>query len=404
MRVYERSNSSRFWIDLRIAGKRARFPGFTAQTTTRKLGQRVQQIAELGLAGLPLNSEQAALLQRLPHIARNLVKAGMLADRYHQTGDNSIPVAIEQYRAYLKGKENTSKHVDDAVNACRRLLVGIRATTLESIAAESVETWLADQRAADCSETPFGRCTRNRYLTHMRGLVRWAVRTHRLASDPLSALEKLNEATDPRRRRRALTWKEFTTLLDKTRGSAEHHHMTGSERATLYRLAVETGLRAGEIRSLTVESFDLEATPAAVRLFAGSSKRRKQDTIPWLSPGLAGELGELFATKLPTTLAFPGMPPVGGKLGLAPMLRADLGVAGIPYRTEPSAEHPTGQVADFHSLRHLHVTEVMKHLRSLRDVQHVARLSEPGLLARYGHPDLEEIQRGLADTPWFNMG
>ncbi len=61
-------------------------------------------------------------------------------------------------------------------------------------------------------------------------------------------------------------------------------------------------------------------------------------------------------------------------------------------------------MADFHGFRHLHVTEVMKHLRSLRDVQHVARLSEPALLARYGHPDLEGIQRGLADTPWFKMG
>jgi len=79
--------------------------------------------------------------------------------------------------------------------------------------------------------------------------------------------------------------------------------MTGPQRALLYRLAIETGLRANEIRSLTRASFDLDA--CTVTVVAGSSKRRRKD-VQIISKSLAAELEPFLATKVPAAKAFGG--------------------------------------------------------------------------------------------------
>jgi hypothetical protein len=58
-------------------------------------------------------------------------------------------------------------------------------------------------------------------------------------------LQGLNVKTDRRHDRRALSPDEMRWLLDVTsQKAAERYGMTGEGRAMLYRLAVETGLRA----------------------------------------------------------------------------------------------------------------------------------------------------------------
>src|SRR6516225_9217817 len=78
----------------------------------------------------------------------------------------------------------------------------------------------------------------------------------------------------------------------------ERYGMAGEERAMLYWLAVETGLRAGELRSLTRSSFDLKANPPTVTVEAGYSNRRRQDTLP-LRPEIANALATFLGTKTP---------------------------------------------------------------------------------------------------------
>ena len=48
----------------------------------------------------------------------------------------------------------------------------------------------------------------------------------------------------------------------------------------LYTLAVNTGLRAGELASLTAESFDLDANQPTVTVEAAYSKHRRRDVLP----------------------------------------------------------------------------------------------------------------------------
>jgi hypothetical protein len=118
--------------------------------------------------------------------------------------------------------------------------------------------------------------------------------------------------------------------------------MTGHERALLYRLAVETGLRANELRNLKVSSFDFNNL--IVTVIAGHTKNKHIATLP-LRADTAGELQSFFASKMPSAKAF------GGRYKMltdrtAEMLQCDLADANIHYQDD------AGMYFDFHSFRH----------------------------------------------------
>src|SRR5262249_25826141 len=165
--------------------------------------------------------------------------------------------------------------------------------------------------------------------------------------------------------------------------------MTGPDRAMLYRLAVETGLRAGELCSLTRLSFNLDGDNPTVTVAAEYSKRRREDTLP-LRPALASELRSFLVTKAPTALAFPTMP----REHVAKMFRADLEAAGIVYRDV------NGLVADFHSLRHTFISNLARGGVHPKVAQSWARHSTITLtMDRYSHTLVEEQSQALMALP-----
>lgn len=118
--------------------------------------------------------------------------------------------------------------------------------------------------------------------------------------------------------------------------------MIGYERALLYRLAAESGLRANELRSLDVSSFDFKN--CIVRVKSGCTKNNKEVMIP-LRPDTALELKDFFKGKMPNMKALGGTRKQLTKR-TSDMIKADLEDAGVPYVDD------AGRFADFHSLRH----------------------------------------------------
>lgn len=127
-------------------------------------------------------------------------------------------------------------------------------------------------------------------------------------------------------------------------------------------MAAETGLRAGELASLTVASFSLETDPPLVRVQAGYSKHRSED-VQIVKKATAALLRQHFASKMPTAPAFK-MP---SREMRARVVRADLAAARSAWLA--SAPDPqtqaemlkadflvykdaAGRFADFHSFRH----------------------------------------------------
>ena len=122
-----------------------------------------------------------------------------------------------------------------------------------------------------------------------------------------------------------LTADELRLLIEKARSGPTVHGVPGLERAMIYRLAAETGLRAGEIKSLQRQSFDLDGSPPTVTVHAGYSKHRREDVLP-LRPDTAAVLRQFLAGRLPEAPAFR----VPGWLQMSTLVRVDRGGSRHP--------------------------------------------------------------------------
>ena len=165
--------------------------------------------------------------------------------------------------------------------------------------------------------------------------------------------------------------------------------MTGPERAMLYRLAAETGLRSSELRSLTGTSFVLDSTEPTVTVEAAYSKRRRDDVLP-VRAETAAELRTFLAAKLPRAPAF-NMP---SKSGVVRMLRADLSDAEISYRDD------AGRVLDFHALRHSFGAALAASGVHPKDAQALMRHSTISLtMDRYTHTSRQQLAAAVSALP-----
>jgi len=161
-------------------------------------------------------------------------------------------------------------------------------------------------------------------------------------------------------------------LLEATEASPERFRIPGHERALLYRFAAQSGLRANEIRCLTIASFDFDNQLVTL---AGKYTKNGQDTTLPLRKDTVAMLKELFVNKLPHIAAFK----LPSKYNMADMLRADLAAAQIEIDPE------RGQVC-FHSLRHSFGSMLAASGCHPKVAQELLRHSDINLsLSRYSH-------------------
>ena len=119
--------------------------------------------------------------------------------------------------------------------------------------------------------------------------------------------------------------------------------LTGPDRAMLYIVAANTGLRASELASLTPESFELNCEMPTVRCLGGYTKNGEEAVLP-LRPDVTAMLHEWLADR-PTYRRLWDGDWASRRRG-STMIRVDLTAADIDY------EDASGRVADFHALRH----------------------------------------------------
>jgi integrase len=298
-------------------------------------------------------------------------------------------------------KRNASKHADSTKGYVEWILEETGATRIDDLTPSTVQAAIAKLRKegrarrgsktekASGSEQERGASARtcNAYITAIKSLSRWLWRESRTAVDELAHLEKYNEASDRRRVRRALDAAGLLRLFQAAEDGAEVLGMTGPDRAILYRLAAETGLRASELASLTPRAFKLDATPAFVEVAAAYTKNGETANQP-LRPELAALLRPWLAEKPEREPVF-DLPEKTAK-----MLRADLTAAGIAYKDAD------GGIVDFHALRHTFITLVVNSGASVKVAQVLARHSTPTLtIGRYAHADMADKQAALNALP-----
>ncbi len=230
------------------------------------------------------------------------------------------------------------------------------------------------------------------YAEALFSFCQWCVVRNYLSDNPVKRLKKFD--TTPKSIRRAITFEEILKLLS----------VAPSHRRLLYETAFCTGLRANELRSLTIR--DLDVANSELKLRAEWTKNRK-DGIQPLPPQLAMKLEENSRKEVPQQIYrqfyakcnITMLPPENALLYVpthpSRELDRDLKEAGIPKHTEE------GKI-DFHGCRVAYVTFVLNAGASVKEVQSLARHSDPALTmniyARTNKGRLAEISRRVGDV------
>jgi integrase len=289
---------------------------------------------------------------------------------------------LNNFRAALVSKGNTSKHVETFAGRATRVVEVAGLVRLSDMTTARVQAALLSLGSTGLSPS-----TVNHHRNAVRGFSRWLWKEGRTAADALNGVSPYNAETDRRHDRRTLSPEELTRLIGAANDGKRYRRMTGPTRALCYRLAIVSGLRYSELDSLTLESFDLGNRPS-VTVLASYAKNGQTSTLP-IPPDVADDMRGYLATIPPGCPAFP-LPARG-----ADMLKVDLQAAGLPYRDT------AGQVFDFHSLRCQLATLADRAGISPRTVQRMMRHSSLALTDRYTRPRAADLDAAADSLPSF---
>ena len=317
-----------------------------------------------------------------------------------------ISDAITAWQCALEAKGTGPMRIECAVGRASRLAQDCGFDTLGDIDSSRVNTAIHRMIEQGCApRTVIG------YTQAIRQLTRWVVKQGWMRADPLVGVESVSVKGRQTRTRRALSPEELGQLLRVTAGAAPYRRLSGSDRAMLYEIAVGTGFRARELRSLTPSCFDLDREHPSITVRAGYSKRRRDDVQPIhadlasrLRTWIAGRPREAPVFKLPDKLAM--------------MLRADLRRAREDWvkcgatPEEQSGRRASdflretdsaGHVVDFHALRVTYITMLVRGGATVREAQSLARHSDPKLtLNVYAKLGINDLSGALNRMPMLS--
>ena len=299
--------------------------------------------------------EVAAELRR--QIERRVAGVVTQADEH---GARPLTEHLEAFEVTLQAREVVEQYVEDLMGQLRAFANWSGAKGLRDLDAARASKWIAEERARGLSARSV-----NRRIAALRSFTRWATATDRMERDPFLTLKRLNEATDRRHVRRALTPEEVTRLLrattDRPLAAARSQRTTagvspleevrlrasGEARAFLYALALGTGLRRGELRRLRWGDVDFERGLLTVR--AESAKARRVQSVPLradLAAALRERQGDARAgDSLVPRRTFPNLRTFKRDLLAAGIATQDAEDGAIVARDEE------GREVDFHCLR-----------------------------------------------------
>lgn len=269
---------------------------------------------------------------------------------------------LVDYENHMKVAARAPEYVSTTLNYIRKAAVHGEWKKLGDINPDSVLRW-----AATLKDEGMSSCMIRGRLTALKGFTTWLVKQGKLKTDPLVTVSKPTSSDDRRHVRRMLLPEEWSRLRDMTRSGPVRFGMSGQARVLLYATAIQTGLRASELRSLkTTDLFLKPANGDPFILCKGGSTKNGKDARQFINRELVEELRVYQSTRLqkPGVVLF-DMPAEDHQ---AEMLRKDLEDARKIWlgevKDDPQefdrrmksdflqTKNNAGEVLDFHSLRH----------------------------------------------------
>jgi len=269
----------------------------------------------------------------------------------------SVESHLRDYEAKMVAEARDEKHISSTIAVIRAIAKAQEFNIVSEITADGVYRYATNLKRK-------GRSSRtiHAHLTAIKGFTKWLTANFKLQRDPLAAVKKPNPKTDRRRERRMLLHKEWDCIQKTTvEEDVKRYGMTAQARVLLYAVAIQTGLRSGEIRSLTRGRLFLDVEHPYITCKAGSTKNKK-DAKQYIRPEVAEGLKQYLAGRPPRGPVF-GLP---HRFEMASMLRADVEAARKAWLAEARGKelirrqrsdfladpNHEGEILDFHCLRH----------------------------------------------------
>jgi len=279
-------------------------------------------------------------------------------DAISKESQRTIDAHLADFEAKMRAAGRSDDHVERTTGLVRKISTWAELTLVGDISADGVNRYASMLR-----DKNRGARTIASHLTAIKSFTRWLTEHHKLPRDPLASVKKPNPKTDRRLERRILLPEEWHHLRDAALAAPDRGGMPGTERVMLYKTAIQTGLRSGELRSLTRGRLYVDRDDPYVACKSRSTKN-SEDAYQYIQPELADDLKAHIALKSPTAPVF-NLP---HETDMAHMFRGDLADSRNAWlqeaRNDPDEycrreqsdfladTNHNGERIDFHSLRH----------------------------------------------------
>lgn len=296
-----------------------------------------------------------------------LKKAGLIdpqLERISKQATREITEHFEEWIQSLAAKGRPEQYQQRIRGRWDRIVESTGWQRLADVSPEDLERFCADLRQSGRYKNSAKRSSQTigQYIQTAKGFTKWAMETKRIQYNPLLTIKKPNPETDRRLRRRMLLPDEWPHLRNVA-ASCSRYGVSSVDRALLYELAIETGLRSDELRSLCVHNVRLEAVPS-VTLRADQTKNGIA-ARQFITGAMASKLKSFIkqAKRKTSEQLFT----LCSESNMARMIRADMHAAREAWIEEATDEddqkqrestdflcvnNHDGAAIDFHALRH----------------------------------------------------
>ena len=363
-----------------------RVPGYTDRKLSGELDRKLNRLVSQRSLNQPLDSELVKWVESMAEsLRKRLLKFGLL-DSVAVSHNIPLKQHAEDFAADVRNKRGDDEYAATLRSRVLKTIEGCRFTYLTSVVASRVTQFLAELKKPAGGKPGVSQATANHYLQAMKQFMRWMVTEDRASKNPIAHLKQENSAGDIRRERRELADGEIGRLLRSARAGKTIYGLTGWQRFTLYAAAIQTGLRAKELASITPDHFDFDTDIPTVRIDAVDEKAKRGAVIPL--PSQFVEIVKPWILSLQSKNRIWDGTWAEKRRGHK-IIQHDLKKANVPYRTED------GQ-ADFHALRHTYLSRLGRSGASAKAMQKLARHSTVELtIGRYTHANLFDLGQAV---------
>lgn len=366
--------SSKWWIEIRDNNVVRRFVGLTDKRQTEQLGDQIERLVNCKAAGEQPDAKLTRWLADTSEKLRDkLVDFGIL-DASKAAGSKSLVIHICDFEKSLVSVNGKDKHEGQTARRIERIIKGCKFQTWSDISGSKIDEYIKDLQRKGLSEQ-----TAYHYVKAFRQFARWMVREGRASQTP-----DIKPVKVPTKAERAFEFDEFAKLLKATKDSPVRFGMSGFDRYVLYVLAVETGLRRGELQSLTPASLNFKDRTVFVK---GENTKNGDDAIQEISPKTSALLQDYVKGKMPNVQLFK----IHDKS--SKMVQADCEAAGIEVISN------RGKLK-FHTLRHTCGTFLAAKGVHPKVIQTIMRHKDINLtMSRYTHTLKGQAAAAIALLP-----